>query len=150
MISSRSGADAIPKTTNITMEGVVVNSFSRGESDGVGKNEETSSTVMARKAPAAIRRPTANVFRTGEMECTQDRSSMKLLDQEQDEPHKHTIHQRLNEDLLHAGEIFNREIRLEETEQQEQHRPEGKRQLPRRTPQTQSGRALPAERRILT
>ena len=62
MISSRRGANAIPKTTNITMEGVVVSSFSRGESEGVGKNEETSSTVMARKAPAAISRPNGQVF----------------------------------------------------------------------------------------
>ena len=44
---------------------------------------------------------------------------MKLLDQEQDEPHKHTIHERLDEDLLHTGESFNREIRLKESEEQE-------------------------------
>ena len=99
---------AIPKTTNSTMEGVVVSSFSRGESEGVGKNEETSSTVTARKAPlrSGVQR---QGFLADEMECAQDRSSMKLLNQEQDEPDKHTIHERLDEDLLHSREVFNRE-----------------------------------------
>ncbi|HVQ65056.1 MAG TPA: hypothetical protein VMT78_11000 [Terriglobia bacterium] len=44
---------------------------------------------------------------------------MKLIDQEQDEPHKQTIHERLHGDLLHTGESFNREIRLKELEKQE-------------------------------